>query len=358
MMCKKCVLISTTPGVKLDKEGICNQCNTHKDFDYIGEDKLLKIIESAKRKQGKYDCIVNVSGGRDSSYTLLKLAKDYKMKVLAVNYENPFTDPQARLNIQNAVDALDVDIIRFRLKNQIHEKTFRNNFLTWSKKPSPSLIPMVCIACKTMWYEIIKIAKKNKVHLIVDGGNHFELTSFKNELLNVRWDNKADTIIIKTLFSLLKETIKNPAYYHPSCLSTMIKGYLFADHYSIGSRIVSPGLTKINLFRYIPWDEHEVLSRITSELNWNYPERLGTTWRFDCKVDHLKNCLYIKTIGTTEKEDFYSKLIRAKKITRQEALERLKIENKIQWEDIKSLMEQVGIPGDRALMQLENLKFP
>jgi PP-loop superfamily ATP-utilizing enzyme len=358
MMCKKCVLSSTTPGVKLDQKGICNQCNSHKDFIHKGEENLLKILESAKSKHAKYDCIVNISGGRDSAYTLLKLAKDYKMNVLAVNYENPFTDPQAKTNIQNAVNALEVDIVRFKLKNQIHEKTFKNNFLAWSKKPSPALIPMVCVACKTMWYEIIKIAKKNNVHLIIDGGNHYEFTSFKNELLNIKWDNKYETIFIKSLLGVLKETIKNPAYFHPSYLTTMVKGYLFADQFAIGSRISSPDITRIQLFQYLPWDEHEVLSRITSELNWDYPKRLGTTWRFDCKVDHLKNFLYTKTIGTTEKEDFYSRLIRENKITRQEALERLKIENKIQWDDIKSLMDQVGIPGDQAQMQLENLRFP
>jgi tRNA(Ile)-lysidine synthase TilS/MesJ len=40
--------------------------------------------------------MVPVSGGRDSSFTLLKMVKDYGMKVLAIHYENPFTDPQRR----------------------------------------------------------------------------------------------------------------------------------------------------------------------------------------------------------------------------------------------------------------------
>ena len=56
------------------------------------------------------------------------------MKVLALNYDNPFVDPQAVENIDNMADILKVDVIRYTLKNKIHERTFRSNLLAWAEK--------------------------------------------------------------------------------------------------------------------------------------------------------------------------------------------------------------------------------
>lgn len=77
------------------------------------------------------------------------------------------------------------------------------------------------------------------------------------------------------------------------------------------------------MFFYIEWGEREVLSRMTSEIGWDYPRELST-WRFDCKVWILKNFMWSKTIKVTEKDDCHSKMIRGGLITRDEALERRK----------------------------------
>jgi hypothetical protein len=84
--------------------------------------------------------------------------------------------------------------------------------------------------------------------------------------------------------------------------------------------------TKEN-FHYIEWNEEEILSRLRSELKWESPKQFASTWRFDCKVGHVKDLLYIKTLGLTERDDSYSKMVREGILTRDEALARLKKEN-------------------------------
>ncbi len=158
LRCSKCVLPESTPGIRLDQEGLCNYCRSYQRLKYAGENKLIELLESYRRPDSKYDCIVTTSGGRDSTYTLLKLAKDYGIKTLAVNYENPFTDPQAKTNIENAVRKLNVDIVGFKLKDQIHQRIFKNSVASWFRKPSPALVPMMCVACKNLLLEILKIA--------------------------------------------------------------------------------------------------------------------------------------------------------------------------------------------------------
>jgi len=92
-ICSKCILKSGTPGIIFDETGTCNYCSTYNPMKVEGEEKLVDILEGFKKKRSRYDCMVGVSGGRDSTYTLWKLVHDYQMRVLAVNYKNPFTDP-------------------------------------------------------------------------------------------------------------------------------------------------------------------------------------------------------------------------------------------------------------------------
>lgn len=339
--CTHCVLSEKMPNIKFDSNGVCNFCHNTKKIELKGEKKLIEILDSHKSSENKYDCMVTLSGGRDSTYALLKLVKDYKMKVLAVNYANPFTDPVAKKNIENAVKTLNVDVIQFKLDNNIHEKTFRHNFEVWLKNPNPALIPMLCISCHTMWYTFFKIAKQYDIRCIINGANQYEDTSFKKELLNVASDDRENSFFT-AINGIFKETIKNPGYYHPNCIPTIIKGYLFRDPYCLGSRIIGRNISRIDLFHYIEWNEDEIISRIKNELDWDSPKNLPGTWRFDCNIGHLKEFLYLKTIGITERDDLYAKMVRHGQITREEALIRLEKENQIPFDHIETLLQQVG----------------
>jgi hypothetical protein len=352
--CSKCVLPECTPNIVFDEEGVCNYCKSYQKIQYKGESELLKILDSHRRKQSKYDCIVNISGGRDSAFTLLKLVKDYGMKTLAVNYENPFTDPQAITNIRNAVKALGVDIVRFKLKNKIHERTFRNNLNAWYQKSSPALVPIICVGCKTIWWDILRIAKKNDIHCIVSGGNLFEDVSFKKVLLGTSANEDTKTTLIKDIFGILKETTRNLAYYKLQFIPSLMKGYLFGNPYTLGSRLYGFNVTRIDLFHYIEWNEQEVLSRIKSELDWDYPRKFNSPWRFDCSVGHLKDFMYMKTIGMTEKDDFYSRMVREGKTTREDALQRLENENKLHLDEIELLLNEAGIKDMSLRSTLES----
>lgn len=341
--CSKCVLPESTPNIFFDKEGVCNYCHAYQKLKYKGEGELLKLLDSYRRADSKYDCIVTISGGRDSTYTLLKLVKDYNMKVLVVNYENPFTDPQAVANIQNAIKSLNVDIVRFKLNNKIHERIFANNVTAWFRRPSPGLVPMMCIACKTLWWEISKIAKKYNIHCVVSGGNRFEQVSFKKVLLHTSADEKAETTLIKELFGILKETSKNPMYFKPQFTPSLVKGYLFGNPYALGSRLFGHNVVGIDLFFFIEWKEQEVISRIKSEVGWDHPSQSNSNWRFDCRIGHMKDFMYMKTLGMTERDDFYSKMVREGLMKREDALHRLQKENRLHLGHIQQLLSEAVI---------------
>jgi hypothetical protein len=261
-------------------------------------------------KKGKYDCIVPISGGRDSIYVLLKMVKDYHMKVLAVTYENPFTDPVAHENVDNAISILGVDLIKIPDQNRIHEKVFIQNLKTFLKNPDPSLFPLLCTGCRAVIpYEIHKVAKKNNISLIINGSNPFEETDFKIELLNIDSDQQLERRkFTKSVLFMLQKSSKNVGYFKPICVPVMIKDYLFSSHFIKNKKLNIFNTISVDLFAYIQWNEHEVLSRIKSELKWKQSTKIRSSWRFDCSVSLLKDLVYMSSFGITEKNDFLQQI--------------------------------------------------
>jgi hypothetical protein len=355
MHCCRCVLEELPGFIDLDHYGVCNQCRSYRRREYKGEDALLEEIRGAKNKDSKYDCAVMLSGGRDSTFTLLKLVKDYGLKVLAINYENPMTHPLARENIEKAVKKLDVELVSFKIPRSLHERSFRQNLETWCSKPDPSMVPMMCIACKLMWYNTLRIVRHHHISCLMAGGNPLEETSFKKELLNVSHDTPMETTMIKSTIGILKGIVRNPRYLVPEFIPTMILGFLFADAYSFGSRIYGHNISRLNLFTYLPWKEQDIITRIATELDWKYPPG-RSTWRFDCQVEIIKSLMYQQTVGMTEKEDFYSMMIREGMITRDKALDYLRIENNIDPDIIENLMARAGVKNVK-LTEVGNLKM-
>ncbi|UCF71763.1 MAG: ATPase [candidate division WOR-3 bacterium] len=343
MRCTQCVLTEKTPNISFNEDGVCNYCTSYEKFRPHGERRLLRIIDSHRNKAKKYECMVNISGGRDSTYTLLKLRKDYGVKVLTFNYANPFTDEQAEKNINNMVRILGIDLIKFKHTSSIHESCFKNNLTAWFKNPSPAMVPMMCIGCKLIWKNVVETAKKLGISLIVSGGNPYEYTSFKKELLTVSRDVDLSTYYVQYIRGLAKESLKNLSYVKPHYLPTLLKGYLFANQTAIGPRVFASDIEKIDFFHYIKWNEKDVISRITNELKWNYPKELHSTWRFDCRISHLKDYMYMKTLGMTEKDDFYAKMVREGLLTRNQALARLEKENQLHMDKIAKILEQMSL---------------
>jgi hypothetical protein len=340
--CTGCVLPLTTPGASFEN-GLCTYCRGRCEVTYQGEQKLVALLDAQRIRGNRYDCIVCVSGGRDSTYTLLSLVRDYRMKVLAVNYQNPLTDPQARKNIANAVRILGVDLVEFRVANQLHERTFRDVANGWLQDPSPALVPMHCMACKTMYRNIVQIARRHDVRCIVNGGNRFEDVSFKKVLLGLKASVTAEQAVTAAWLGLLKESFRHRSYFKPYMLPALAMGYLFADPYTLGSRMLGRGIRKIDLFHFVPWQEDTILARLRSELEWDCPREFKSTWRFDCRFGRLKDWMYTLTLGMTERDDLYSNMVRNGALGRDEALRRLEQEGPPDVEYVERLLAEFGV---------------
>ncbi len=129
VVCSRCVLPSTFPGISFNNKGECGYCQRYRGQSVTlarkkkYEEKFLSLLKKHK-KTGTYDVIVAYSGGKDSTYTLDVLINRYGLRVLALTLDNTFVSPRAEKNIRTACGALGVDLMIVRPAPKMLRKIF------------------------------------------------------------------------------------------------------------------------------------------------------------------------------------------------------------------------------------------
>ena len=168
MKCKRCILDSSIPGITFDKNSYCNHCKHYdeKSAKYPQNPEILKnILKKIKEesKDNQYDCIVGVSGGVDSTYTLYKIIK-YGLNPLVVHIDNGWDTDISKENMKNLADKLNLSI-----KNIfIDSVEFRDLQKAFLKASVPDAEVLTDIGMKAIIYEE---AVKNNLKYIISGGN-------------------------------------------------------------------------------------------------------------------------------------------------------------------------------------------
>ena len=119
IQCKRCLYTSDHPlGITFDNDNICSGCLIHEEKDSLDWDArwqdLESLVSNYRAPGAKYDCIVPVSGARDSFFVLDMVVNKLKLKPLVVGYNKFFNTPEGIANLAQLRIAFDVD---FQLKN-------------------------------------------------------------------------------------------------------------------------------------------------------------------------------------------------------------------------------------------------
>jgi N-acetyl sugar amidotransferase len=125
-ICSRCISDERVNGISFDTDGVCNYCHQvdqlKSEFGTatpVGEKKLQTIIEEIKAAgRGKrYDCVIGVSGGTDSSY-MVYLAKEWGLRPLAVHYDNTWNSAISTENIRKVLSEMNVDLYTHVVNNK------------------------------------------------------------------------------------------------------------------------------------------------------------------------------------------------------------------------------------------------
>ncbi len=171
--CKQCILTSNDdPKIELDAKGICNHCNLYADEVRLflkqgkeGEDLFNSSIQLIKNygKDKKYDCLIGISGGVDSSYVAY-LAHKAGLRALCVHFDNGWNSELAVANIENIVSKLGFDLYTY----VINWEEFKDLQLAYLKA---SVVDIEVLSDHAIHAAMFKIAKENNIKYVLGGHN-------------------------------------------------------------------------------------------------------------------------------------------------------------------------------------------
>ena len=288
--CTKCILPECFPGIVFDGNGVCNFCHSFdkrwKKFDWDRKRyELENIVKKVKAKNRRYDCLVPVSGGKDSAYALYIVTKKYKMKALAVNFNNGFASPVASQNLAHMARKFDADFISWAPKWSTLKLAYRTFFLK-----TGDFCPPCSRAITAYTYQL---AQHERIPLIVLGFNP------KTD------ENPGEVEVIDQ--KLFKDVMGKDMSKREQKDFTMFEGRRF--------------LTKrIDLPAYIPFIEKKISAEL--EAVFNSEGNFSHDMHFDCTVSSVANWLRRRKWGFGKKTQKYSALICDGQMTREEALEK------------------------------------
>lgn len=239
--CKRCVMPSTKPDLHLDAEGICNACRAYEHRKTVDWDaryvELQDILERYRKRDGSnWDCIVPVSGGKDSTYQVVRMLQ-MGLNPLCVTSTTCELSDIGRANIENlkrlGVDYIEVSpnpLIRAKL-NRVGLKQVGD--ISWPEHVGIFTIP-------------VRAAVQFNVPLIIWGENSQNeyggpAAAAGNNVLNRRWLEEFGGLLGMRVTDLVgQEGIEQK--------------HLLNYTYPTDEELARVGVTGLFLGHYIPWD--------------------------------------------------------------------------------------------------------
>ena len=315
--CKKCLYPNTKPQLQFDERGICSACNNHKLKDEVNwvkkKEDLLLILEKYRSKNGNnYDCIIPVSGGKDSTFQTYTIKETFGLNPLAVNFHPHDQTEIGRKNLEN-LKQLGVDCIEFSANPLVYSKLAKFGLVELGDFQWPEHIGIFTVP--------VQVAVRYKIPLIIWGENpqleYGQPTNIDTDtILDREWNEKnggyfLDKIKPKDMTKYGFKTKELIPYIYPS-----------------DDDIRRIGVTGIFLGSYIKWDLFKQLDFV-KELGFSENDEVkeGTydKWEnldvyFTVFHDYFKFLKY----GFGRTTDHASIEIRYERITREQGIELVK----------------------------------
>ncbi len=349
--CTKCLLPETFPNIVYDSGGVCSYCNNYQPYLPKPESELIKIANRVKKKNGRPDCLVAFSGGRDSSYSLHYL-KNLGLNPLAFSYDWGMITDLARRNQSRICAKLGIEHILVSADIRKKRQNVRLNVSAWLNKPSLGTIPLFMAGDKQYFYYADVIKKQNGLDTTFMGENHLEKTGFKTAFSGAKQEDAGFMAYhistankLRMVSFYMKEYLTNPAYINQSLLDT---AGAFFSYYGLKHDY-------INIFDYLKWDETTVSKTIIDEYDWELSPDTASTWRIGDGTAPFYNYIYYVVTGFTENDTFRSNQIREGSLTREEALALSLRDNYPRWESIKWYCDTIGIDFEKTIGIINNI---
>ena len=335
--CKKCLYPDTKPQLEFNSDGICSACTNVKMKEEIDWDKkrkeFVQILEKYTDKDGKnYDCIIPVSGGKDSMYQTYVMKEEFGLNPLVINFHPLDQTDVGKKNLES-LKKIGVDCIEFSPNPNVYQKLAKYGLTELGDFQWPEHIGIFTVP--------VQIAVKYKIPLIIWGENpqleYGQPTDInKDTILDREWNEKNGGYFL--------DKIKPEHMTKYGFEVKDLKPYLYPSD----DEIKKVGVTGVFLGTYIKWDIFKQLEFVkTLGFSENDEIREGTydRWEnldvyFSVFHDYFKFLKY----GFGRTTDHVSIEIRYGKMTREKGIELIKKhEGKIPQKYLKEFLNAAAI---------------
>jgi hypothetical protein len=328
------------PFLTFDSDGVCNYCRIYKARNIPKPTEELFDLVKPYRKYNQNECIVPLSGGRDSCYSLHLIVNELKMKPVAYTNDWGMVTDLGRRNISRMCAKLGVENIIVAADIAKKRRYIRNNLVAWLKSPHLGMVSILTAGDKHFFKYIETIKKQTGIKLNLWGINPLEVTHFKSGFLGIPPDFEEKRVYthgaIKQLryqFLRFNSMVKSPGYFNSSLMDTFTGEYY---------RSIKDKEDYFHIFDYWKWDEY-IINEVLEEYDWEKAPDTNTTWRIGDGTAAFYNYIYYTVAGFTEHDTFRSNQIRESQLTRDEALKLVEDENRPRYRNIKWYLDAIGL---------------
>ena len=334
------------PFITFDSMGVCNYCNHYSPRNIPKPRSNLNDLLAHYSHNGSTQCIMPFSGGRDSSFALHLLTKEFGIRPVTMTYDWGMVTDLARRNISRMCGELGVENILIADDISLKRRNIRLNLQAWLKKPDLGMINILMAGDKHFFRHIETIKKETGISLNIWGMNPLEVTHFKAGFLGFPPDFETKQVFYTGLAGQIKyQSLRAKAMYeNPSYLNRSLWDTLSGEYF----RSVKKKTDFYNLFDYWRWDEIEIDDAIGA-YGWERAVDTNSTWRIGDGTAAFYNYVYYTMAGFTEYDTFRSNQIREGQMTRERALDLVHEENRPRYQNIKWYLDAVEMDFEAVI---------
>lgn len=335
--CKRCLYPENHPlNIVFDEEGVCSGCRVHEEKDSLdwkprGE-KLKEILNNYRNTSGNnYDCIIPVSGARDSHFIVHTIKKVYGMNPLLVTYNKHYNTDVGIRNLAWLRMQLDCDIMTLTVDPETVKKITRASMRRMGS------IYWHCLAGQTVYP--VQVAVKFKIPLIIWGAHQgidqVGMFSHLDEVEMTRKYRKEHDLMGFEAEDLVDEFDEISA--------SDIVQYQYPDD----KELERVGVRGIYLNNYIRWDtkaQHEEMIRLYKYESYPQTRTFDTYNDVDC-FNYSDVHDYIKFVkhGYGKVTDHASREIRLRRMSREEGIHVAHQYSNIQPKNLELFLQWIGM---------------
>ena len=342
--CRNCVYPETKPDLTFDEDGICDACrfaNVKDTTDWESRRKeLVEIFNKFKNKDGSnYDCVIPVSGGKDSTYQTYMVKEEFGLNPLCVSYHLPeFTD-LGRKNLEN-LKKLGVDCLEFTPNPEICQKMQKIALIEFGDAQWPEHFGIFTVP--------VQVAVRYNIPLIVWGENPQAeyggpLEDSANSYLDSKWCKEYGTRVGG----------QSNSYFGPEVMLQhgVDRKFLSPYIYPSDDEIKRVGVTGIFLGSFLKWNIKNQLEKVR-ELGFTLHDgpSEGTFTNYenlDNKIQGIHDYFKWLKFGYGRSTDNASVQIRLNWINREEAMKLVReYEGKLPEKYLNEFLEQWNMSRD------------